>query len=273
MWTRRWAGPGGRGPACGWTASAGVANTFAPFAELSYAGPWWEARISAARSYQALASLRNEESIGRESARLRSLRCPSVHGPVPRNTEITAGWEGSRGDWRLRLDGYARRMGNIRLPVLGEAPIEEAVLGDPSFRMVGGGTAAGDRGVVQLGSRPFLHRGKLQLEPGHENGGGHDLRAPLPPGSRNRARRRPGDRTVHVVGAVLGYGRDSRTTPALAVIPVGRSLIMGDEYGGEPLWVVVRRRTTTRRDCGPTSALTWDGGERGGNDPRPGIGS
>ena len=72
---------------------AGVANTFAPFAELSYAGAWWEARISAARSYQTLASLRNEESIG-ASLLAYDLMVPIERGPVPRNTEISAGWEG-----------------------------------------------------------------------------------------------------------------------------------------------------------------------------------
>ena len=121
---------------------AGVANTFAPFAELSYAGAWWEARISAARSYQTLASLRNEESIG-ASLLAYDLMVPIERGPVPRNTEISAGREGSWGAWRLRLDAYAREMENLRLPALPQEPLEAWVLGDPSLRMVGSGTVTG----------------------------------------------------------------------------------------------------------------------------------
>ena len=72
---------------------SGVASTLAPFAELGYAGARWEARISLARSYQSLASLRNEESLG-ASLIAYDLMAPVGHGPVPRNTEISAGWEG-----------------------------------------------------------------------------------------------------------------------------------------------------------------------------------
>ena len=121
----------------------GVATTFAPFAELGYAGAaWWEARISAARSYQTLASLRNEESIV-ASLLAYDLMLPVKQGPVPRNTEISAGWQGSLGAWRLRLDAYARKMDNLRLAELPEEPLEAEVLGDPSLRMPGSGTATG----------------------------------------------------------------------------------------------------------------------------------
>lgn len=120
----------------------GVASTLAPFAELSYAGAWWQARISAASSYQSLASLRNEESIG-ASFLAYDLMVPVKSGPVPRNAEVSAGWEGSWGAWRLRLDAYARRMDNLRLAELPEEPLEATVLRDPSERMVGSGTAAG----------------------------------------------------------------------------------------------------------------------------------
>ena len=121
---------------------AGVANTFAPFAELNYAGAWWEARISAARSYQSLASLRDEESV-LASFLAYDLMVPVERGPVPRNTEISAGWEGSWGAWRLRLDAYARKMDNLRLPALPEDPLEALPLGDPSLRLAGSGTATG----------------------------------------------------------------------------------------------------------------------------------
>ncbi|MDE2762492.1 MAG: carboxypeptidase regulatory-like domain-containing protein, partial [Gemmatimonadota bacterium] len=83
----------------------GVANTLSPFAELGYAETWWVARISVARSYQSLASLRNEESLGAGFVAY-DLIAPVQSGPVPRNTEISAGWEGSRGASRLRLDAY-----------------------------------------------------------------------------------------------------------------------------------------------------------------------
>ena len=119
-----------------------IASTLSPFAELSYAGPWWDARISAARSYQTLASLRNEESIGASFLAF-DLLAPVDRGPVPRNTEISAGWEGSRGAWRLRVDAYARKMEDLRLPSLPEEPLNASALGDPSLRMLGSGMARG----------------------------------------------------------------------------------------------------------------------------------
>lgn len=121
---------------------AGVANTFAPFAEVSHAGAWWEARISVARSYQSLASLRNEESV-KASFIAYDLMVPVERGPVPRNSEITAGWVGSRGAWLLRLDAYARRMENLRLPAVPEEPLNALPLGDPSLHSRGSGTVAG----------------------------------------------------------------------------------------------------------------------------------
>ena len=121
---------------------SGVATTFSPFAELGYAGPWWEARVSVARSYQTLASLRNEESIG-ASFLAYDLMVPVESGPVPRNTETTMGWEGSWGAWRVRLDAYVRRMDNLRLRELPEEPLEAIVLGDPASGIVSRGTATG----------------------------------------------------------------------------------------------------------------------------------
>ena len=121
---------------------SGVATTLSPFAELSYAGPWWEARISMARSYQTLASLRNEESIG-ASLLAYDLMVPVERGPVPRNTEASMGWEGSWGAWRVRLDGYVRKMDNLRLTELPEEPLFAEVLGDPALRIVSRGTVRG----------------------------------------------------------------------------------------------------------------------------------
>ena len=120
----------------------GLANTLSPFAELSYDGSWWTARISAARSHQAIASLRNEESIG-ASFLAYDLMAPVERGPVPRNTEVTAGWEGTRGASRLRLDAYARRMDHLRLHPLSDDPLWDTALGEPALRMLGSGTARG----------------------------------------------------------------------------------------------------------------------------------
>jgi hypothetical protein len=138
----------------------GVAFTLAPFAELSYAASWWNARISASRSYQALASVRNEEAL-LASFLAYDLLVPVGEGPVPRNTEFSIGWEGSRGALRVRLDAYARMLDNLRLPEPGAKPLTGIVLGDPSQWEVASGTARGieaswswmgDRGVSVLGS-------------------------------------------------------------------------------------------------------------------------
>ena len=120
----------------------GVGNALSPSTELSYTGRWWEARISVARSNQMLVSLRNEESMG-ASVLAYDLMVPVERGPLPRNTEFSVGWEGSRGPWRLRLDAYARRMNNLLLPALPADLWDEPVLGDPALRMLGSGTARG----------------------------------------------------------------------------------------------------------------------------------
>ena len=137
-----------------------VATTLAPFAELNYAGPSWEARISASRSYQALASVRNEEAL-LASFLAYDLLVPVGEAPVPRNTEFSIGWEGTRGGLRLRLDAYARWLEHLRLPEPGVKPLTGVVLGDPSKWEKASGTARGietswswmgDRGLSVLGS-------------------------------------------------------------------------------------------------------------------------
>ena len=120
----------------------GLAGTLSPFAELSYDGSWWTARVSAARSHQAIASLRNEEAIYATYLAY-DLLAPVERGPVPRNTEVSAGWEGSRGASRLRLDAYARRMDHLRLPPLVGDAFKEVLLGEPALRRLGSGTARG----------------------------------------------------------------------------------------------------------------------------------
>ncbi|MDE2762097.1 MAG: TonB-dependent receptor [Gemmatimonadota bacterium] len=138
----------------------GLATEFSPFAELSYGGSWWSARVSAARSHQGLASVRNEESLF-ASFIAYDLLAPVSEPPVPRNTEVSAGWEGSRGRLRVRLDAYAREMDNLRLPAFGSNPAEASVLGNPEQWELGGGTARGveaswswlpERGFSALGT-------------------------------------------------------------------------------------------------------------------------
>ena len=138
----------------------GLATTLAPFAELSYRASWWNARISGSRSHQALASLRDEETL-LASLLAYDLLLPVSDAPVPRNTEFSIGWEGTRGRLRVRLDAYTRILDHLRLPDPGANPGTGTVLADPSLRERATGTARGieatwnwtaDRGLSVLGS-------------------------------------------------------------------------------------------------------------------------
>ncbi len=138
----------------------GLTTAVSPFVEMSYAGSWWDVRLSASRSHQALSSVRNEEALG-ASFLAYDLLVPVDSEPIPRNTQLSVGWEGSRGGLRLRLDAYARTLERLRLPALGEKPITAAALGDPSLWEVASGTARGieaswswkaDLGMSVLGS-------------------------------------------------------------------------------------------------------------------------
>ena len=136
---------------------AGTATTLAPFADVTYTGASWKAWTSASRSHQALSSLRNDESIG-ASLMAFDLLAPAETGPVPRNSELAAGWEGSRGGLRLRLEAYARWLANLRLPLLGPNPFENAVLLDPGSRELASGTV---RGIEASWS--WVDRGKASV--------------------------------------------------------------------------------------------------------------
>ena len=123
----------------------GLATTLAPFAELSYGASWWTARISGSRSHQALASLRDEETL-LASLLAYDLLLPVSDAPVPRNTEFAIGWEGTRGRLRVRLDAYARILDHLRLPDPGANPGNPGtgtVLRDPSLWESATGTARG----------------------------------------------------------------------------------------------------------------------------------
>ncbi len=137
-----------------------LATTFAPFAELSYAASWWSARVSGARSYQELASLRNEEVV-LASMVAYDLLLPVGEAPVPRSTELSLGWDASLGELRVRLDAYTRLLDHIRLPAPEPHPGAGTVLVDPSLWRQATGTARGieatwswidDRGLSLLGS-------------------------------------------------------------------------------------------------------------------------
>lgn len=119
-----------------------LGTTLAPFAELGYSSSWWRARVLAARSHQALSSMRDEETVG-ASFLAYDLLAPVVEGPVPRNTEVSVGWEAVRGSFSLRLDGYVRELENIRVPALGTNPLGATTLGDPGRREVASGAARG----------------------------------------------------------------------------------------------------------------------------------
>ncbi len=137
----------------------GLATAVAGLAEVSYEASWWDARISASRSHQGLASLRNEEALY-ASFLAYDLLVPVSKSPVPRNTEFSIGWDGARGGLRVRLDAYARTLDHLRLPALGADPLGSAVLGDPSLWEIASGRARGieaswswmsDRGITVLG--------------------------------------------------------------------------------------------------------------------------
>lgn len=138
----------------------GFATTVGPFAELGYAGDWWSARISASRSYQELASVRNEEALV-SSFLAYDILVPVTEGPMPRNTEVSIGWQGTIGQLRIRLDAYSRWLAGLRLPDPGYKPLTSIVLGDPADWYLSTGTARGlesswswhsEAGVALLGS-------------------------------------------------------------------------------------------------------------------------
>ena len=120
----------------------GLETTLAPFVEFAHEGTWWDAWATMSRSHQALSSLRNDESLF-SSLLAFDLLAPVATGPVPRNTELTIGWEGTQGALQFRLEAYARRLENLRLFPLGFNPAQEPILGDDSLRMTGRGTARG----------------------------------------------------------------------------------------------------------------------------------
>lgn len=241
---------------------AKLATTLAPFAELSYASSWWDARVSVARSHQALASVRDEESIG-ASFLAYDLLVPVSEAPVPRNTEYSLGWEGSRGGVRMRLDAYTRRLDRLRLPTLRATPGNASTLGDPSLWEVAKGSAKGieaslswmsDAGLSVLGSYRW---GKVTRTVG----------------SRTYTPRFHRDHELEL-GTSYRHGMSSWSvrvslrsgqpeTPVLAIAPVdvygggyGDNVVLGGEYNSGRLPYYARIDIGWRRE----SRVSWFGG-------------
>ncbi|MCY3809221.1 MAG: TonB-dependent receptor [Gemmatimonadetes bacterium] len=240
-----------------------LATTLAPFAELSYAGSWWDARISASRSHQALASVRDEESLG-ASFLAYDLLVPVSEAPVPRNTEVTIGWEGSHAGISVRVDVYARVLDNLRLLKLGARPATGATLGDPSLWAVSSGSARGVEtswswidaraGVSVLGSYRWAHvlrtvdsvTFKPRFHRDHEFEMGTSY-----------------TRGVSSWSARVSLRSGQPTTPVLAVVPVGYHgrpgsdlVALGGEYNSENLPRYARIDVGWRRE----SQVSWFGG-------------
>ena len=240
----------------------GLATTLAPFAEVSHASSWWKGRISASRSHQALASVRNEEAL-LASFLAYDLLVPVGEAPVPRNTEFSIGWEGSRGRLRVRLDAYARRLDHLRLPRLVDSPIKATVLGNPSSWELSSGTARGieafgswmgDRGLSVLGSyrwaRVTRTVGSHTYTPRfHRN---HELEL----GSSYR-------RGASAWSARVSLRSGQPDTPVLAIVPVtrhqGREIVhvpLAGEYNSARLPYYARIDVGWRGD----REVSWFGG-------------
>ena len=239
-----------------------LATTLAPFAELSYAGSWWDARISASRSHQALASVRDEEALG-ASFLAYDLLVPVSESPVPRNTEFTIGWEGSRAGVRVRVDAYARTLDNLRLPALGARPATGAALGDPSLWVVSSGSAKGvetswswisDVGFSLLGSyrwaRVSRTVGSRTYKPRFHRDHEFELGTSYAHGASSWSAR-------------VSLRSGQPTTPVLAVVPVeihgtGRTELvpLGGEYNSATLPRYARIDVGWRRE----SRVSWFGG-------------
>ena len=240
----------------------GLETTLAPFAELSYEGSWWGARISASRSHQGLASLRNEETL-LASYLAYDLLVPVSEAPVPRNSEFSIGWQGRWGGLRVRLDAYARSLDHLRLPDVDPHPIRAAVLDDPSQWEMASGRARGieasgswmwDLGLSILGSyrwasvsrtvgprtyTPRFHRDhELELGSSYTNG-------------------------ASLWSARVSLRSGQPTTPWLAVVPVTTNLgndvvrmLLGGEYNSVKLPHYARIDVGWRHE----SEVSWFGG-------------
>ena len=245
-----------------------LATTLAPFAELSYTASWWSARISGSRSHQALASLRNEETL-LASLLSYDLLLPVGEAPVPQNTEFSIGWEGTRGRQRVRLDAYRRTLDHLRLADPGANPGTGTVLADTSLWELATGTARGieatwswawDRGVSVLGSYRWASVSRTVGSRTYTPRFHRDHEFEL--GSSYR-------RGASSWSAQLSLGSGQPDTPWLVVVrgpqlrrdePDGyrphRAVLLGGEYNSAKLPYYARLDIGWRRE----SAVSWFGG-------------
>ncbi len=97
----------------------GLASTAGGYGELSFGVGSWSVRANASRAHQALGSLRNEEADNAVVASFDVL-APVEGPPIPRATDLSAGLSGSLGGLRVRVDGYLRRLSDLRLTAIPE---------------------------------------------------------------------------------------------------------------------------------------------------------
>ena len=97
----------------------GLASTAGGYGELSFGVGSWSVRANASRAHQALGSLRNEEADNAVVVSFDVL-APVAGPPIPSATDLSAGLSGSLAGLRVRVDGYLRRLSDLRLTAIPE---------------------------------------------------------------------------------------------------------------------------------------------------------
>lgn len=119
----------------------GLASTAAGYGELSFGVGSWSVRAAASRAHQALGSLRNEEADNAVVVSFDML-APVERPPIPSATDLSAGLSGSLAGLRVRVDGYLRRLSDLRLTAISDERDGRAVEA-PEQLMDGSGEAHG----------------------------------------------------------------------------------------------------------------------------------
>ncbi len=121
----------------------GLETTLAPSAGLSYEAATWSAWLSGSRSRQALSSARNEESLAASLFSLDVL-LPVEEAPIPASTDFAAGWEGTAGEWNLRIEAYARQLEHLRLfPLIRKDAFDAELFETPASQELASGSGQG----------------------------------------------------------------------------------------------------------------------------------
>ncbi len=144
----------------------GLATEFSPFAELGYAASWWDARISAARPHQAMASGAQRGVAVCELRRLRP-SCPGERtADSPQHRVLgRVGWLAGAAQspaGRLHARAGQHQAAGVRVqPDRGRGAGESCAVG------VGQRYGAGSRGVLELGAGPGVFgSGNVQVGQG-----------------------------------------------------------------------------------------------------------